>query len=208
MTQKCYKVMNWSTDAKRRIENGFCCPDGSAHEIARIPLNDPRTSPALKKKKIKVEYLYLDLKTCDRCIDSHEALDRVMETLTPALELAGYTVEYQKMEMDTAEKAEQYRFLSSPTIRVNGHDIGGHVRESNCSCCSKISNTQVDCRVFEYEGEKYEVPPETMLAEAILKKGLLPQAKEESSAYVMPQNLKNFYKGKAAKQNNCGSNGC
>jgi hypothetical protein len=50
-------------------------------------------------------------------------LDEVMATLTPALKLAGYEVEYNKIEMKTAELARQYQFLSSPTIRVNGRDI-------------------------------------------------------------------------------------
>lgn len=50
-------------------------------------------------------------------------MDEVVEVLRPALELAGYTVDYQKHEMTTAQIAEQYHFVSSPTILVNGRDI-------------------------------------------------------------------------------------
>jgi len=46
-----------------------------------------------------------------------------MKVLIPTLSIAGFEVEYNKIEMKTAEIAEQYKFISSPTIRVNGHDI-------------------------------------------------------------------------------------
>ena len=104
-------------------------------------------------KKVLVEYLYLDLNTCDRCIGTDKVLDEVMVILTPALELAGYNVEYNKIEIETAEIAKQFQFLSSPTIRVNGQDICASVEENSCGCCSEISGTDVDCRVFEYNGK-------------------------------------------------------
>ena len=90
----------------------------------------------LTKKKVLVEYLYLDLKTCNRCIGTDIVLDEVMVKLTPALELAGCSVEYHKVEMATAEIARQYKFLSSPTIRVNGQDI--------CQTVTAVSYTHLD----------------------------------------------------------------
>ena len=33
------------------------------------------------KKEIKIEYLYLDLKTCDRCVGTDAVLDEVVEAL-------------------------------------------------------------------------------------------------------------------------------
>ena len=83
-------------------------------------------------KSVKIEYLFLDLQTCDRCIGTDQVLDEVVETITPVLALAGYQVEYQKIEMSTAELAEKYCFQSSPTIRVNGQDICTAVKESEC----------------------------------------------------------------------------
>jgi len=158
--------------------------------------------------KITVKYLYLDLKTCDRCIGTENALDEVMLTLTPAIRLAGYNVEYRKIEMKTAELAEQYRFLSSPTIRVNGHDICISVAENSCGCCSEISGTDVDCRVFEYNGEKYEVPPNEMIAEAVLKTIFVKdEAGYSCGDYKLPENLKNFFDGKN-KKCSCGGNCC
>ena len=53
--------------------------------------------------------------------------------LTPALELAGFVVEYKKIEMKTVDMAIMHQFVSSPTIRVNGQDICKSVTENNCA---------------------------------------------------------------------------
>ena len=154
-------------------------------------------------KKVLIEYLYLDLVTCDRCVGTDKVLDAVVALLTPALELAGYTVEYKKIEMTTIEKAKQYKFLSSPTIRVNGKDICDSVSENDCECCGDISGTQVDCRVFEYEGKIYEVPPKAMLAENILKTVFSTNSDCSCTEYEIPSNLVRFYEGKKNKSNSC-----
>jgi glutaredoxin len=167
--------------------------------------------PPASEKKVVVEYLYLDLETCDRCIGTDKVLDEVMMVLTPALSIAGFAVEYHKIEMKTAEMAEQYKFLSSPTIRVNGHDICQSVAENSCGCCSDISGTEVNCRVFEYNGERYEVPPKEMLAEAILNSvfGQVETGCCSGGEYELPENLKEFYAGKKNKSScSCGGNCC
>ncbi|NLG86180.1 MAG: DUF2703 domain-containing protein [Firmicutes bacterium] len=185
----------WTPPNREPTAKEACCSCGS--EVA-------------SEKKIVVEYLYLDLQTCDRCIGTDNVLDEVMMTLTPALQLAGYEVEYNKIEMETAKIAERYKFLSSPTIRVNGQDICQSVAENSCGCCSDISGTDVDCRVFEYNGETYEVPPKEMLAEAILQ-AVFGHAESGCSCggYELPENLKTFFAGKTKKSGcYCGGNCC
>ena len=164
--------------------------------------------PALRT--VLVEYLYLDLNTCERCVGTDQELREVLDTLSPALALAGYAIDYQKIEMTTREIATAHHFLSSPTIRVNGRDICAAVAENDCGCCGEISGTQVDCRVFEYGGETFEVPPKAMLAEAILSAifgnngGIQPE-----SDYTLPDNLKSFYDGKQKKSGcGCGGGNC
>lgn len=161
-------------------------------------------------KVVKVEYLYLDLKSCDRCIGTDNVLDDVMIVLTPAFKIAGYEVVYNKVEMINEELASEYRFVSSPTIRVNGQDICQSVAENNCGCCSDISGADVDCRVFEYEGEKYEVPPEEMIASSILLAVFGHSGKADpGEQYDLPVNLKEFYKGKRSKSEcSCGDKCC
>ena len=160
------------------------------------------------KKKVLIEYLYLDLKTCDRCVGTDQVLEEVLEVLIPVLELAGYEVEYRKKEMVTAKEAKEYKFLSSPTIRVNGEDICDSVTENDCGCCGDISGTQVDCRVFEYEGKQYEVPPKAMLAEGILRTVFSAKGNCDCKEYELPENLKRFYEGKTNKSSCCCGGNC
>ena len=160
------------------------------------------------KKEVKIEYLYLDLNTCDRCIGTDTVLEKVIDELAPAFELAGYKISYDKLEISSEQIAIEKRFVSSPTIRVNGHDICDDVTESDCGCCGEISGTQVDCRVFEYEGEFFEVPPKTMLAEAILKNAFKEEAVNTCCCFEVPENLKKFFDGKKEKQSCCCCSSC
>ena len=163
-------------------------------------------------KNVRVEYLYLDLNTCDRCIGTDQELEEVVSVLTPALKLAGYSVEIRKIEIATKELAEKYCFLSSPTIRVNGKDICQTVSESDCGCCGEISGTQVDCRVFEYGEETFEVPPTEMLASAILQEIFGGPGESggyhTQEEYAVPDNLKSFFQGKEEKQCACQESCC
>lgn len=101
--------------------------------------------------------------------------------------------------------AQKLRFLSSPTIRVNGQDICSAIAENACDCCSDISGADVNCRVFEYKGKAYEVPPHEMLAQAVINAVFV------KTVFVVsiPENLKAFFEGKAKKIGySCGGNCC
>ena len=170
----------------------------------------PVTAEVREPKPVLVEYLYLDLQVCDRCIGTEEVLKEVLTKLSPVLKLAGYALEYRKTKMDTTELAQQYRFESSPTVRVNGRDVCFKVQENACDCCSDISGSIVDCRIFEYEGQSYEVPPQEMLAEAILKAVFGSQGAPccAEKAYSLPKNLEVFYEGKSNKSGCDCARGC
>ena len=148
-------------------------------------------------EKISIDYLYLDLNTCDRCVSTDMVLEEVLVIITPALKVAGFDIIYNKIEMTTEELATEHKFLSSPTIRVNDQDICLSVKESSCGCCSDISGTAVDCRVFEYKGREYEVPPHEMLAKAIYEAIFSKtSSNEQTGNYKLPDNLKKFNEGK------------
>lgn len=201
---------------------GEKCPEGAITYVGddtgwtpphRVPAQQGE-SPCCRDDNdgggILIEYLYLDLETCNRCIGTDAVLDEVVEALVPALALAGCSIDYRKVEMASAEVAERYRFLSSPTIRVNGHDICRGVVESGCDCCGEISGTDVDCRIFEYEGRSYEVPPKEMLARAIIKAAFAEEGGRPCSCdYTLPENLRRFFEGKEAKVSSCScGSGC
>lgn len=93
---------------------------------------------------------------------------------------------------------------------MNGQNIFQSVAENRCGCCSEISCADVDCRVFEYNGESYEVPPKEMIAAAILP-AVFGQAEAGCSCggYELPENLKDFFEGKTNQSGcSCGNACC
>jgi O-phosphoseryl-tRNA(Cys) synthetase len=138
---------------------------------------------------------------CTRCQGTEKSLDEVLSEISTVLEAAGNEVIVNRAEVNTEELALAYKFVSSPTIRVNGYDIQIEVKETLCESCGDLCGDEVDCRVWVYEGHEYAVPPKAMIIEAILKAvyggyGGLPVSEQE---YTLPENLKRFY---AAMQHN------
>lgn len=162
----------------------------------------------MDEKSVMIEYSYLDLQSCDRCIGTDAVLEEAIADLTPTLERAGYIIEYRKIEIKTDVIATEYQFLSSPTIRVNGQDICATVTENNCGGCSNISGSAVDCRVFVYKGSSYEVPPKEMLVKGILEVVFAGSKITCNDRYTLPDNLRRFFAGKIKKASCCRSGEC
>lgn len=146
-------------------------------------------------KKIAIDFLYLDLNTCERCIATGGTLDQALAALAPAFQTMGYVAEVNKVNITTKELAEQYRFISSPTIRVNGVDICTELKESDCKDCGDLSGCSVDCRVFVYEGEDYEQPPAAMIIDGIMRVLHGAQTQTEKKPYTLPDNLIKYFEG-------------
>ena len=150
-----------------------------------------------KKKEIIIEFLYLDLSVCERCQNTDSSLDQAVEEVSTVLKSAGYEIEVYKINITSEELAVKYRFVSSPTIRVNGRDIAIELKESCCEECGDLCGDNVECRVWIYEGEEYNEPPKAMIVNAILKAvyGGGSSAAETPGEYVLPDNLKTFFDG-------------
>lgn len=137
-------------------------------------------STGKNKKVVVIEYLYLNLNTCKSCM-TEKVLESVVDELRHAFKIAGYDLECHKVLIETAEMATTYRFLSSPTIRVNGRDICNSVKENNCGYCEDIAET----------------PLSEMIAEEIIKWALVPKLPSFLlDEYVLPDDLKKFFDGK------------
>lgn len=195
-------------------DTGWAPPNGSHPEGKPCCAPDCGCAPekdSSDHKAIAIDFLYLDLKTCERCMGTDDALMDAINEVGAVLTAAGYAVVLNKIEIEDAQMAEQYRFLSSPTIRINGKDICLDVKENSCGSCSDISNQPTNCRIFVYEGTEYEVPPKAMIINAILS---AVYGREQNAAqddpYALPENLKLFFEG---KKNNaeglcCGGSAC
>ena len=96
---------------------GNNCPVGAityhGEDTGWIP---PKTEHT--EKSLVIEYLYLDLTTCDRCMGAEAVLDEVVAVLKPALELAGFCVDYKKQE----------NIKSSAAAYINSFSIKNKIR--------------------------------------------------------------------------------
>lgn len=161
-------------------------------------------APKPEKKIIEIDFLYLDLTTCQRCQGTDSNLDEAIKEVATVLKYAGIEVQVNKINITTPELAAQYEFLSSPTIRINGEDIALDVTESLCENCGEICGDSVDCRSWVYEGVEYQEPPKEMIVNAVMKAVYGEKTKRDpaKAAYVMPENLKVFFEGIKNKEKN------
>lgn len=145
-----------------------------------------------ESKKLQIDFLYLDLSTCERCQATDKVLDEALDELREELkDFKELTV--NKIKITSDEEAKKYDFKRSPTIKINGVDIEEilagklKIKDSYCeSCagvcgdaCREVSGGGTRCRVVEYIGKTYEVVPKEMIKDAI-RKVLGIKAKEKS----------------------------
>jgi hypothetical protein len=153
-------------------------------------------------RKLTIELLALDLKTCGRCTGTDANLDSAIDTVAGVLREADVDVEVRRTVVASAEQAEQLRFESSPTIRINGRDIALELRESNCGDCGDICGCegQVDCRVWVWQGKEYTEAPKALIVDAVLRAYV--QAWEplpKPQKFRLPDNLRKFFEASSAK---------
>jgi O-phosphoseryl-tRNA(Cys) synthetase len=151
-----------------------------------------------EKRKIVIDFMYLDLSICTRCQGTEDSLEEAIADVAKVLELTGAEVVVNKIHIDSKEKAIQYRFESSPTIRINGKDIQLEIKESLCESCGDLCGDEVDCRVWVYKGKEYNVPPKAMIIDAILRevysdKKVQLNERVDTKAYQLPENLRRFF---------------
>ena len=155
-------------------------------------------APGPAKKVITIDFLYLDLSVCTRCNGTDESLEQALSEVGTVLRSTGAEVVVHKINVINEELAFKHRFLSSPTIRVNGKDIQLEIKESTCESCGDLCGEDVDCRIWVYQGAEYTAAPKAMIIEAILKEVFGGSAPQEEKPYVLPENLRKYY---AAMQN-------
>ncbi len=170
--------------------NNCACNTGCCEDIGESQIGE--------RNKIVIDFLYLDLSICTRCQGTDEGLEEAIADVANVLQLTGVEVVVNKIHIDNKEKAIQYKFVSSPTIRVNGRDIQMEVKESLCESCGDLCGDEVDCRVWIYKGKEYDVPPKAMIIDAILREvyGDIKTPSDDGvnkEAYQLPENLRRFF---------------
>lgn len=156
-------------------------------------------APAVAARRMTIELLALDLSTCGRCTRTSANLDAALAQVAGRLRREGVEVEVRRTVIRTVEDAVAARFVSSPTIRVDGRDVAFELRESACGDCGDLCGAGVDCRVWVWRGQTYEEAPEAMIVEAVEAAAGRP-AEAPSRArtpYRLPDNLRRFFDAKA-----------
>lgn len=151
-----------------------------------------------ERKQITIDFLYLDLSICERCQGTETNLEAAINEVSTVLKAAGYDIVMNKINITSKEMAIKYMFISSPTIRVNGHDIEVEIKETACKDCGDLCGDSVECRVWIYNGEVFNEPPKELIINAILKEvysGYKSINLQKNGAYKLPQNLENFFDG-------------
>lgn len=92
----------------------------------------------------------------ESCHSYQEALVEIKE----ALEELDLQAEVEVIPVDSPEKAQAYKFLGSPTVKINGLDL-----EPELEATGNFSLNA--CRTYIYEGVLYHYPPKEMLLEAL-----------------------------------------
>ena len=164
-----------------------------AVETTARPLRAARTSD-----KLRIEFLFLDVRACTRCLGADRSLAAAIEVVREVLEATGVEVEVGKIHVESAEHARALRFVSSPTIRVEGQDVALELRESSCGseACTDGCGDQIACRVWVHRDQEYTEPPVAMIVGAILGHvdGGTPAAGASGpEPYELPENLARFF---------------
>jgi len=162
---------------------------------------------------LDVEFLYLDMATCERCQATDSSLKQALDAMSSVFDALGYQVRVDEVHITSRELAVQHHFLSSPTIRVNGVDIQTSVKESDCADCGSLSGCATGCRVFTWSGQDFEQPPAGMIVDGILRV-LYQDRTPDETPYALPDNLEQFFAGvettvtATASGCRCGSSDC
>jgi len=151
-------------------------------------------------RKIDIDFLFLDLKTCTRCVGTDENLEQALASVEQVLRMTGVELTVNKILIDSPEKARAHRFVTSPTIRVNGRDIVLETKESRCDSCTDLCGCAegTNCRVWVYRGEEYTEAPVAMIVEAVLQevfRAPQPVAPMALAYEAVPENLERFFAG-------------
>lgn len=169
------------------------------HPSGDAPMPKPVRSaerPAVGRT-IQIDLLAIDLTTCGRCTGTESNLDAAFKTVADRLRPEGVAIEVRKTVVRTADQAVRLRFVSSPTIRVDGRDIAMEFRESDCKDCGDLCGgaSSVDCRVWVWKGREYTEAPKAMIVEAILRayREGAAAAPPDTAPFRLPENLRRYF---------------
>lgn len=121
------------------------------------------------EKKLRIEFLYLAMEEGSACAETAKVLDDAIKDSTTTLKIAGYGIEYKKVQIANEEMAKEYCFAACPTIRVNDEDL--------------------------YLGDGVDVPAKSVLSQGLLRCAFSPDEsrKPDRENYAVPKDLQDYF---------------
>jgi hypothetical protein len=172
---------------------------------SRLPMNAV-PKPA---RRIKLEFLYLDLTSCGRCQGTEQTLDEALRAAQDALDALNVTVDLRKLHVANSDVARDVGLVASPTIRIDGRDIQPEVLQSPCTDCGALCGCDggcVSCRKWRWRGAEYAAAPAGLIVEALMAAAIAsaPTAvPTDGRAGGLPENIERFFTGREAQKNPC-----
>ena len=122
-------------------------------------------------KDINIDYLFLNLTKCKRCLDTNTALENAVSKVFKLLGDNRIKIDVNNIHINTEDKAREFGLEVSPTIRINGRDIQSDWTDNQCSECGDLCNCAqcITCRVWKWNGKEYLAAPENLIVDAILE---------------------------------------
>lgn len=151
---------------------------------------------------VEIELLALDLTTCTRCVGTLENIEKAVGLVRPVLEATGASVNLTRRVITSEDQARQHRFVSSPTVRIDGRDIVFENLESKCDSCTDLCGCDdgTSCRVWPYQGQEFTEAPVGLVVESLLRafSGESEAAGIAAGSGDVPENLRRFFEGRKA----------
>jgi hypothetical protein len=153
-------------------------------------------------RHVDIRLLAVDLTTCTRCRGTLANIEKAIDLTSQVLLATNSRVRFDKILIETEEQATRERFVSSPTIRVNGRDIARDVLESPCDSCSDLCGCDgtISCRVWRYQDREYNEAPVGLIVESILREVFAEGGTPDHRLPVysgVPENLRRFFAGRS-----------
>ncbi|MFC7059823.1 DUF2703 domain-containing protein [Halovenus salina] len=165
------------------------------------------------RRTVTVDFLYIDNESCDRCMGTEGALEAALEQIDPVLDALNIGITVRGIHVSTLDAAEATQLAVSPTIRINGRGIQPDYIENTCDSCGDLCECDgdVDCRLWQYRGEKHSTAPVGLLVESLVK-AIAPNRMQasksrDSQAYQLSSNVRDFFESSGSDESDCGC-GC
>lgn len=124
-----------------------------------------------ERRRVAVDFLFLDRENCTRCAGTEAALERAIDRVADPLDALGVDLLVRTVHVDSAETARRTGLEVSPTIRIDDRDVQPDAVTSPCADCGELcaGDGTVDCRRWTYRGETHSTPPVELLVAALLR---------------------------------------